>query len=173
MRTSTAGRFNNQSGFTLIELALVVVLLGIMASYSLPLISGLEPDQLKATARRLSGTVKYLYNEAVMTGTEHHLVFNLTEGSYHAAQRDADGKVTELGNLGRRHQLPDDVKFDSIYQPQRGEKKTGKVTTIFKPEGWLEETIIHLRDEDQHKLTIRLVPLTGLSEIYDGYRDFK
>ena len=117
-----------------------------LVSLSLPLVSGLEPDRLKATARRLAGSVKYLYNEAVMTGIEHRLVFDLDQNSYHAVQIEPSGKVSELGNLGRRSRLPEPVRIDSIYLPQKGEQKTGQATTVFSPEGWLEETIIQLRD---------------------------
>lgn len=173
MPTSTTGRLNKQAGFTLIELALVVVILGMLASLSLPMLSGLEPDRLNATARRLSGTVKYLYNEAAMTGFEHRLIFDLDTGSYHAAQLSASGELQTATGLGRRYQLRDGVHIDSIYQPRLGKQVEDQVTTAILPGGWLEETIIHLRDDEDRKLTLRLVPMTGLTEIYDGYREFR
>mgnify|MGYP001275834510 CR=1 FL=1 len=172
-QTSTAGRLNNQSGFTLIELALVVVILGLLAGLSLPMLSSLEPNRLNSTARRLAGTVKYLYNEAVMSGTEHRLIFDLAGNSYHAMQVEPSGELQPLGNQGRRYQLPDNVRLESVFQPRRGEYRDGQMTTTLRPEGWLEETIIHLADANQHKLTLRLVPLTGLTEIYEGYKDFR
>lgn len=172
-RTSTAGRLNNQAGFTLIELALVVVILGLLAGLSTPMLSSLEPNRLNSTARRLAGTVKYLYNEAVMSGTEHRLIFDLATNSYHAMQVEPTGELLPLGNQGRRYQLPDNVRLESVFQPRRGEYRDGQMTTTLRPEGWLEETIIHLADANQHKLTLRLVPLTGLTEIYEGYKDFR
>lgn len=173
MPTSTVGRLNRQTGFTLIELLLVVLLLGLMASLSLPLLSGFEPEQLKATARRLSGTVKYLYNEAAMTGREHRLTFTLQEGTYRAEMVNAAGELQPLPGVGAKKQLGRGVRFDTIYQPRRGEQSAGEVTTALLPGGWLEETIIHLQDDKGQKLTLRLVPLTGLTEIFDGYRDFR
>jgi len=172
-RTSTAGRLSNQSGFTLIELALVVVILGLLVGLCLPALGELEPDRMKSTARRLAGTVKYLYNEAVMSGTEHRLIFDLAANSYHAVQVAPTGELEPLGNQGRPYQLPDNVRLESVFQPQHGEYRDGEMSTILRPEGWLEETIIHLSDARQHKLTLRLVPLTGLTEIYEGYRDFR
>ena len=173
MPTSIAGKSNKQAGFTLIELALVVLLLGLLASLSLPMLSGLEPDQLSATARRLSGTVKYLYNEAAMTGTEHRLTFELRDASYRAEKLSPAGEWLPLQGLGSRYQLRSGVRFASIYQPQQGEQKDGEVTTTLLPGGWLQETIIHLQDDNERNLTLRLVPLTGLTEIYAGYRDFR
>lgn len=173
MPTSTAGRLNNQAGFTLIELALVVVLLGMLAGLGLPMLSALEPDRLNATARRLAGTVKYLYNEAAMTGSEHRLVFDLAQDSYHAVQLSAAGELQTATGLGKSYTLRDGVHFASVYQPQRGERRDGEVSTAILPGGWLEETIIHLRNDEDRKLTLRLVPMTGLTEIYDGYREFR
>lgn len=173
MPMSIAGRSIKQAGFTLIELVLVVLLLGLLANLSLPLLSGFETDSLKVTARRLSGTVKFLYNEAVMTGLEQRLVFNLSDGSYSAKELDAVGELREKQNLGRRYDLPDNVHIESIYQPRSGEHQTGEVTTAMFPGGWLDETIVYLRDEDNQRLTLRLVPLTGLTEFHEGYRDFR
>lgn len=173
MPTSTAGRSNSQAGFTLIEIALVVVLLGLMAGLTMPMISGLEPDHLNASARRLAGTVKYLYNEAAMTGLEHRIVFDLDHGSYRTVKLSAGGEVQEMKGVAASHKLGAGVRFEAIYQPRHGEFHDGKVTMSILPGGWIDETILHLSNEDKRKLTLRLVPLTGLTEIYDGYRDFR
>jgi len=166
-------RTSGQAGFTLIELALVVLLLGLMASLGLPLISGFESNHLDSSARRLAGTVKYLYNEAAMTGLEHRLTFVLADNSYRAANVSPAGELKPLQGVGAEKSLSSGVRFVNIYQPQRGEQSEGEVTTAFLPGGWLEETIIHLQDDTEHKMTLRLVPLTGLTEIYEGYRDFR
>jgi general secretion pathway protein H len=173
MQISTAGRSNNQAGFTLIELALVVLLLGLMASLSLPLLSGFEPNRLDSSARRLAGTVKYLYNEAAMTGMEHRLIFELANNAYRATKVSLSGELQPLQGVGAQKKLSSGVEFASIYQPRRGEQSDGEVTTALLPGGWMEETIIHLQDEKKQKMTLRLVPLTGLTEIYEGYRDFR
>ncbi len=162
-----------QSGYTLIELALVVLLLGFMASLSMPLISGFESNHLDSSARRLAGTVKYLYNEAAMTGLEHRLTFELEDNSYRATNINSTGELKPLQGVGSKKKLSSGVHFVNIYQPHRGEQTKGEVTTALLPGGWMEETIIHLQDDKENKMTLRLVPLTGLTEIYDGYRDFR
>ncbi len=173
MRKQLNIRLCNQRGFTLIELTLVVLLLGLLANLSLPLISGFETNRMKAAARRISGTVKYLYNEAIMTGREQRLIFDISQKTYRTIEIADNGELLENTGPGRLFRLPETVSFETIYQPQRGERRTGEVTTAMFPDGWLEETIIHLRDEGDRKLTLRLVPLTGLTEFYDGFRDFR
>ncbi len=173
MLTSIVGRSSNQSGFTLIELTLVVLLLGLMASLSLPLISGLEPNRLESSARRLAGTVKYLYNEAAMTGQEHRLIFELKNNSYRAEKVNETGELESLQGIGSKKQLSAGVQFVRIYQAQRGEQSEGEMTAALLPGGWMEETIIHMRDDNERKMTLRLVPLTGLTEFYEGYRELR
>ena len=163
----------SQRGFTLIEMTLVVLLLGLLANLTLPLLSSMEVDRLNATARRISGTVKYLYNEAIMTGLEQRLVFDLADNSFITAQLDPDGELRENSGPGRRYQLPESVRIESIFQPQRGERREGQITTAMLPGGWLEETIIHLRNDKDRQMTLRLVPLTGTTELYEGYWDLR
>lgn len=173
MPMSRTGISTDNSGFTLIELILVVLLLGLLSGLSLPLLGSIDGGSLEATARRLSGTVKFLYNEAVMTGLEQRLVFDVTDGSYRTETANSAGEFEERGGLGRRHRLPGSVRFESIYQPRSGDHRAGEVTTAMLPEGWLDETIIYLRDGKNRSMTLRLVPLTGLTEFYQGYRDFR
>ncbi|WP_169513264.1 pilus assembly FimT family protein [Geopsychrobacter electrodiphilus] len=173
MPTSTAGRLNNRSGFTLIELMLVILLLGMMAGLIMPLISGFDPNRLNSSASRLAGTVKYLYNEAAMTGQEHRLIFNFDKAAYHAEKINALGEWVPLLGVGDEHKLGEGVRFVNIYQPGKGERSDGEVTTTLLPGGWLEETIIYLQDKNDKKLTLRLVPLTGRTQIFDGFRSFR
>ncbi|PNU19836.1 hypothetical protein C2E25_10410 [Geothermobacter hydrogeniphilus] len=161
------------AGFTLIELAIVVLLLGLFAGLSMPMLLNFGQDDLRASARRLSGTVKYLYNEAALTGLEHRLVFNLAEGSYYGQVVDRKDEIKELTGIGGRHSLAGDARFRDIYQPRRGTRNSGEVTTALLPGGWLEETVIHLAMPDGENLTLRLVPLTGTTEFFDGYREFE
>ncbi|WP_172399621.1 pilus assembly FimT family protein [Geothermobacter hydrogeniphilus] len=161
----------SQQGFTLIELAIVVLLLGLFAGLSMPMLLNFGQDDLRASARRLSGTVKYLYNEAALTGLEHRLVFNLAEGSYYGQVIDRKGEIKELTGIGGRHSLAGNARFRDIYQPRRGTRNSGEVTTALLPGGWLEETVIHLALPDGENLTLRLVPLTGTTEFFDGYRE--
>lgn len=173
MPTSTAGRLNNRSGFTLIELMLVILLLGMMAGLTMPLLSGFDPNRLNSSAGRLAGTVKYLYNEAAMTGMEHRLTFDFDNAAYRAEKINATGEWLPLLGVGAEHHLGEGVRFINIYQPGKGEQSEGEVTTTLLPGGWLEETIIYLQDEKDQKLTLRLVPLTGRTQIFDGFRDFR
>jgi general secretion pathway protein H len=170
--TSTAGTLINQRGFTLIELAIVVLLLGLVAGLTMPLLSNWGQDDLLGSARRLAGTVRYLYNEAALTRNEHQLIFNLDDGSYQTKVLDKTGHLEPVGGAGKGRKLLGDARFEDIVITSRGRFTTGEVTTLFHPSGWLDETIIHLRDEDGKQLSLRFAPLTGAMDLVEGHEDF-
>ena len=171
MRISTAGNSNRTSGFTLIELAVVILLIGLFSLISVPLLSHTGQRGLDASARRLAGTVKYLFNETALTGPEHRLVFNLDQGRYYAMVREEDGALESVTGPGKGTSLRKGVRFNQINLPGRGSFTSGEVTVRIHPSGWLEETVAQLTDEDQ-TLTLRMNPLTGASEIFEGAREF-
>ena len=85
-----------QSGFTLIELGVVVVLIALFAMLTIPLFSSTGTSKLGYSARRLSGTIKYLFNESALTGLEHRLIYNLDRDTYRARVVEADGEIVDL-----------------------------------------------------------------------------
>lgn len=163
-------RDNRQSGFTLIELMVVVVLLALFTLITVPLFSATGTSKLGYSARRLSGTIKYLFNEAALTGREHRLIYNLDRGTYRARIHEADGEIVDLPGLGRETRLTGDVRFRDLQLPDRGTFTSGEVTVRIHPSGWIEETSIHLEDGSGNKLTLHIMPLTGTAEFFEGYK---
>jgi general secretion pathway protein H len=186
MPTLTAGRSSkkpgavsfrrarpSQGGFTLVELSLVVLLIGLFGLLIVPIFAGWGEGSLQSSARRLAGTVKYLYNESALQKREFRLVFDLEKDAYQAKVLEPDGQLAEVAGTGRRQQLKGEVRFQDIAVAGQGKFSSGEVTTVIHPVGWLEETVIHLKDEKGRTLTLRLMPFTGSTEIYEGYREFE
>lgn len=181
MPTSTAGSWSKgagpfpspQDGFTLVELSLVVLIIGLFSLLTVPIFAGWGEGSLQSSARRLAGTVKYLYNESALQKQEFRLVFDLDKGTYRARVLEADGQLAEVGGIGRARQLKGEVRFQDVAVAGHGKFTSGEVTTVIHPVGWLEETVVHLKDEKGRALTLRLMPFTGSTEIYEGYREFE
>jgi general secretion pathway protein H len=161
------------AGFTLLELAIVLFLLGLFSSLVIPLFGGLGGDALKTTARRLAGTTKYLYNEAALNGRPYRLVFDLDAGTYSGRRLETSGELVELTGSGGEHSLPGGIRFRDVVVAGRGLTSSGTTYAAILPVGWIDETVIHLADSGGHVLTVRLLPLTGTSEVYEGYREFE
>jgi len=172
MPTSTAGNWNRESGFTLIELTIVVLLLGLFSLLVVPRLPWVGEDGLKSSARRIAGTVKYFFNEAALSGRPHRLEYNLEEGTFRVRRIEADGEVVDLTGTGREQHLKGRVRFKDIIIPSRGTFSLGEVSTEIQPVGWLEETVVHLEEEGGRTMTLRIMPYTGTTEVFDGYREF-
>jgi prepilin-type N-terminal cleavage/methylation domain-containing protein len=52
------------AGFTLLELAVVLFIMGLILTVAMPYLGGLRSAQLKSEARRLASRANYLYEEA-------------------------------------------------------------------------------------------------------------
>jgi len=66
--------FNNQKGFTLIELVIIIVILGVLAAVAIPKYQDLTSEAKEASTRGALGGLRsaitiYYANEAVKTGT--------------------------------------------------------------------------------------------------------
>lgn len=161
-----------KAGFTLIEIVVVMVLISLFMVLSIPLFGNVGTGSLDTSARRLSGTIKYLFNEAALTGHEYRLIYDLDQRSYRAQVLEADGEVVDDPDQGRQATLKGAVRFRDLQVPGRGKFSAGQVTIRIDPSGWVEETVIHLDDGKDKMLTLRVMPLTGTTEIFEGYRQF-
>jgi len=173
MPTSRAGTFSNPKGFTLVELGVVLLVLALFSGLVLPNLLGLGERGLSSTAGRLSSLVKYLYNEAALTGLEHRLIFDLDAGTFEAARVEENGELRHLeSGPGKKTRLPENQSFREVRVAGRGSFSRGDVSTWFYPVGWLDETLIHLKSTQGDELTLRLSPLSGTTEIHEGYDQF-
>jgi len=173
MPISTVGNSTRQAGFTLIELAVVVLLISLFTLISIPLFSYTGRGNVQTSARHLSGTVKYLFNEAALSGLEHRLIYNLDRNTYRAMILETDGSLEEVGGPGKETALRNGVRFSGVTLTDRGSFTSGEVTIRFHPTGWVEETIVHLAgDRQEDALTLHVNPLTGSTEIFAGNREF-
>lgn len=168
MPTSRAGTSSRPDGFTLVELAVAVFLIVLFSALALPLLGSVGRDPLSAAARRLTGNVKYLYDEAALTGMEHLLAFRLDRGTYRAFRLEPREGVVEKVAAGREQQLPEEVRILEVAVSGRGSYTAGEVEIRIFPVGWVEETQIRLADRRGAQTTLRITPLTGTVEVLEG-----
>jgi prepilin-type N-terminal cleavage/methylation domain-containing protein len=70
------------SGFTLVELILVLLLLATLSVFAAPLFSGLEGSRLSVAAVRLASAVRYAQELAMTTHSVHGVSFDLPGNRY-------------------------------------------------------------------------------------------
>ncbi len=154
------GTSNNCSGFTLVEILVVIVVLSLVSFISLPLLANRGEGKERLMLRRISGTVKQLYNEASLTRDEHQLVVDLGRNSLTAYRLRAGAGKTEKEPFGRELSLAP-LTAKQVDVEGKGSFRTGLVTVRVFPLGWMEATSILLAKENGEKVQLDFSPLTG------------
>ena len=166
------GRAFGQPGFTLIEIAIVLFLMGLIMLLVMPYTGGLTTAELKSASRRLAGRETYLYDEAAAHKLVIQLVFDLNNNAYFVLTADPYAPqptfFPDNSLAGRRVQLPTSVHIRDVTVEGIGSLSRGTIATQFYPQGYVDSTVVHLVDRRGRVMTIAINPLTGQVSIADG-----
>ncbi|MBN1849655.1 MAG: prepilin-type N-terminal cleavage/methylation domain-containing protein [Deltaproteobacteria bacterium] len=166
-------RKQDTTGYTLIELTVVIFLIGILFSITLPRIHDTSlTDHFKTATRRMISLINQLKNDAVRTNTDYLLYFNLESGKYWIEYDD----MTDADRIAAREKadsLPEDVRIVDIWFKGTGKEMMGETSIFFSRKGYIQPAVIHLRSEDEREFTLVLKPFLGKVEILDHYVEFE
>jgi len=162
------------TGFTLIELLVTLSIIGILTGALLPRLPDLTAWRLKSTARKLAGTISYLYDRAAASKLVYRLTLDLDEREYYVSLLNTQNRFekTEL-TFAKDTRLPDRVKFTEARTSSQGIVRRGRAVINFFPSGFSDLCVIHLTDSNKNELTLMVHPLTGRVKIFEGYKDIK
>ena len=156
-------------GFTLLELMVVMVLISLMTAFAVPALrSTLFSDQLKSSTRKILGLVSEASQEAVKQQSEYSLYFDLDQNSISSntgLEEETDDRLQE----GKESSLPDAVSVVDVVSAHGGKQSEGEAVIRFSRKGYVDKTLIHLRDEDGRDMTIMLSPFLGVTRVFDSY----
>lgn len=159
----------NHRGFTLIELAVVIVVLGVMIALVAPRLGDLGEADLRRSARHLTGLISFLRDEAQAKKEVYRLKFDIEGGHYWAeALEVTPEKTAEFRRLqsviGSEGNLSGQTTFRDVHASSHPDDPF----ILFTPDGWVEKAFIHLRDGDGKDFTLIVRPLTGDTELREG-----
>lgn len=77
-------------GFTMVELAVVIVIIGVLAAAAIPAMAGLSSTKARVAARQLSRDINFARERAITTGTVVWVSFDLPGNSYTILQEHLD-----------------------------------------------------------------------------------
>jgi prepilin-type N-terminal cleavage/methylation domain-containing protein len=185
------------AGFTLLELAVVMFIMGLMLTIAMPYLGGYRNAELKSQARRLAGRATYLYDLAAAQKVVYQLQFDLDANGYTVARLDpyaiapvaagmgAPGAVGAPGTAGGPAApapafvpdngpgkgpilLGDAVRIRDVSVEGVGTFTKGHVACQFYPAGYVDATVVHLVDASGRVMTLEFMPLTGQVVIGNG-----
>ena len=163
-------------GFTLIELAVVIVILGVMIALVVPRLGEIGDANLKRSARHLTGMIRFLHEESQAKKSEYRLRFDVQDGRYWAESfkilslSEGVGEFRKTTSvIGGEGSLFGQTTFRDI----KAGSHPDDPYILFRPDGWVEATIIHLRDGSDRDFSLLVKPLTGNTELREGYVEQK
>lgn len=170
--TRTAARRRLAPGFTLLELAVVLFIIGLILTIAMPYFGGLKNAELKSEARRLASRASYLYEEAGAQKVLLRLTFNLNSNSYFVSRLDPFALrpvfMPETGPAGGRTLMPAGVRVRDVWVEGVGAKNRGVASCQFYPSGAADAAVIHLTNDNGMILTLAINPFNGRVAILHG-----
>lgn len=160
-------------GYTLIELIVVLVLVGLLGSLTLPrLRHTVYSDDLQSTTRRLAGVVRELRNEAQRQPAGLSLRFDLDAGRFWLETGDmtAEGRSHARQNAS---ELPTGVGISSVWLESEGIINEGDTAIAITRKGYVQPSAIYLRDDSGREFTLRFQPFLPKEEVYNTYVEFR
>ncbi len=159
-------------GFTLLELAVVLFLIGLVMTIAMPYFGSMQTSQMRSEARRLASRANYLYEEAGAQKVILRLTFDLANNGYFASRLDPFAAKPafrpENGPAGVRVVMPAGIWIRDVTVEGVGTVQRGMVSAQFYPGGYADATLIHLADTKGEVFTLAIDPFSGHVSIMRG-----
>jgi len=149
---------NAVSGFTLIELIVVIFILSIASALILPSFTDIGEGSLKSDAKRIGNALRYIHDESVSKKKGYLFSINLDNDTYSFS---GEGE-------SKSFKLKDDVFIKDILIPSMGTHSEGEFIIKFGPLGTEEPITLHLAKE-KDEYTVIFNNISGRAGIYEGY----
>ena len=167
-RTTCNGQL---SGFTLMELIVVMALLGIMLVFSVPrLHKTFFLDESKASSRWIIGKIQASKEAAVRNQMQYTLHFDLDTDHYWETDESMPATDQEEAAI-HTQPLPDGLRIADIEFPIRGKVSSGRTDISFYKNGTSDKALIHVQDGDNF-VTYLIEPFLSEVTRYETYAGF-
>jgi type II secretory pathway pseudopilin PulG len=159
----------HSNGFTLIELTVIIVILGVMLTLIIPRLGELGEANLKRSARHLTGMIRFLRDESQARKAVYHLRFDIQGGHYWAeVWTQMSDHAVEFKRVSSEIASEGSLSGQTLFFGVRAGSHPDEPYIQFTPDGWVEKTFIYLKDGNDKIFTLIVNPLTGGTELREG-----
>jgi general secretion pathway protein H len=160
------------SGFTLLELLVVMVLLSITAALIAPRLPSSGSSALQSSARSAAAMLRYLGERSTGSKNIYRLHVNISENSLRVTRKLASGEeIPPDDPLLSRKVLESGVVIADLQSPRLGKVTEGEVLIDFGAAGLSEFLTLHLSSPQGESFTIAGYPDGGKVKLLAGYQE--
>lgn len=161
----------NRSGFTLIEIIVVMVIIGIVTMLVIPRLPSSDSENLKISARTLAATLRYLQERAATNRTGYYLNLEPGTDTIKILEITVDGSGKEPSDpLLQKPPLKEGILVADIVVPRLGKVVDGQLRQDVGMAGLRDFVTIHLRSPEGKFWTVMAFPAGGKVKFYEGYQ---
>jgi len=182
MRSRSAGR-RREAGFTLVELVVVIVLIGLMAMITVTKLDFLVPKyRLRGAARDVGSVLGLGKAHAASNGKDVYFEVDLSRGEYwllapFPKQEVGDDVNTDVSARPLEYQpifqrsLPDGVQFTDAVLGDKDKTTEGRSRARLSALGSSSHIILNLRNDEGNEISLKMNGFTGVISYADGRQE--
>ena len=186
-----------RTGFTLIELMVVMLLISIILAVAIPRFEGgFLQDPIKQFSRKMISMVRSLRSAAVQTQKQYTLIVDLNAQQLYVISQAVEPETDEAGTAeagiaeaetaetrtaeagtasqipGKRFKLPDSLALVAVEFPNSDQITTGTAEIHFYPAGYSDHAFIRLESSSEDRYTYVVQPLLPKVKLFEEWIDF-
>lgn len=171
IESSEIQNYKSNSGFTLIEIAVVILLIGVTLLFAAPrLPETLLSEPSKSASRWIILKVKSLKNQSVKEHKQFMLHADInTDRFWSTSESMSEEDKLEAADMS--YQLPGGLNLVDVSYPDGETVSSGQVEIRFYSKGYSDRAILHI-DDGEDKISLQIEPFLSRVKYYDSYVEF-
>lgn len=166
------GHFSRNSGYTLIELIIVISLIGIILFFSIPRFQeSVFTSNTKKISRWIIVKVKSLKQSAVRDQKLYTLHISIENGRMWVTHESMSEE--EIENAKQKgYELPEGLKMLDVAFPDQEKISHGVADICFYKKGYSDKALIHIENDDNRRFSFVIEPFLPKVKLHDKYLSF-
>ena len=159
----------HQAGFTLLEIVIVVMILGLVVGLVIPRLPDMTGTRIQKAARGVAATLQLARVRAVSLRRYYRIDVNIDDNMISVAYFGPEGTYVDDDTL--RSYRTGNTDITDMVTLTEGKVVEGAGRIHISPKGFTEPSLIHLRDTRGRDYTVLSTLTSGRVRILEGYAD--
>ena len=160
------------SGFTLIELIVVITLIGLMLFLTLPRFEAMHlADDTGRASRWLMARVRALKYRSVQESTDYAMVLDIDQNRIWTGEKRS-GKEDQSPDGESFYRLPEDLRLLDVEYAADRKVSSGQAEVDFYSKGYSDHAIVHIASGRSGDLSYLIEPFMPRVRMYHRYLSF-